>query len=387
MSEVMQGFPPSEPNRVSLANWRKAPYCHWAFHHVREIIPSADISNDPTDVWELKPNTMDTSSLGLDNAMVSTDCDAIVVLHKDKLIHESYSNGMTSRDPHILMSVSKSMLGLVAGTLIERGELAESDLITKHLPEIENTAYAGATVRDLLDMRAGILFDEDYLATEGPIVDYRFAANWNPVPKDRVAADLRSFMSLLTETDGPHGGRFHYVSPNTDLLAWVFERASGMRYAELVSERLWKPLGAEAPGYITVDRIGGARAAGGKCLLARDLARVGMMMANGGQRDGKQVVPACWLEDIVQNGDPQAWKDGDFYNEMGQRDIHYRSKWYVNREAEPLIFGVGIHGQFLFVDPAKKLSVAWLASQGSPLDSPLFEQVLATIEKIRVLVS
>ena len=387
MSEVMQGFPPSEPNRVSLANWRKAPYCHWAFHHVREIIPSADISNDPTDVWELKPNTMDTSSLGLDNAMVSTDCDAIVVLHKDKLVHESYRNGMTSRDPHILMSVSKSMLGLVAGTLIERGELAESDLITKHLPEIENTAYAGATVRDLLDMRAGILFDEDYLATEGPIVDYRFAANWNPVPKDRVAADLRSFMSLLTETDGPHGGRFHYVSPNTDLLAWVFERASGMRYAELVSERLWKPLGAEAPGYITVDRIGGARAAGGKCLLARDLARVGMMMANGGQRDGKQVVPACWLEDIVQNGDPQAWKDGDFYNEMGQRDIHYRSKWYVNREAEPLIFGLGIHGQFLFVDPAKKLSIAWFASQGSPLDSPLFEQVLATIEKIRVLVS
>ena len=387
MSEVMQGFPPSEPNRVSLANWRKAPYCHWAFHHVREIIPSADISNDPTDVWELKPDTMDTSSLGLDNAMVSTDCDAIVVLHKDKLVHESYRNGMTSRDPHILMSVSKSMLGLVAGTLIERGELAESDLITKHLPEIENTAYAGATVRDLLDMRAGILFDEDYLATEGPIVDYRFAANWNPVPKDRVAADLRSFMSLLTETDGPHGGRFHYVSPNTDLLAWVFERASGMRYAELVSERLWKPLGAEAPGYITVDRIGGARAAGGKCLLARDLARVGMMMANGGQRDGKQVVPARWLEDIIQNGDSQAWKDGDFYNEMGQRDIHYRSKWYVNREAEPLIFGVGIHGQFLFVDPAKKLSIAWFASQGSPLDSPLFEQVLATIEKIRVLVS
>ena len=387
MSEVMQGFPPSEPNRVSLANWRKAPYCHWAFHHVREIIPSAEISNDPTDVWELKPDTMDTSSLGIDNAMVSTDCDAIVVLHKDKLVHESYRNGMTSRDPHILMSVSKSMLGLVAGTLIERGELAESDLITKHLPEIENTAYAGATVRDLLDMRAGILFDEDYLATEGPIVDYRFAANWNPVPKDRVAADLRSFMSLLTETDGPHGGRFHYVSPNTDLLAWVFERASGMRYAELVSERLWKPLGAEAPGYITVDRIGGARAAGGKCLLARDLARVGMMMANGGQRDGKQVVPARWLEDIIQNGDSQAWKDGDFYNEMGQRDIHYRSKWYVNREAEPLIFGVGIHGQFLFVDPAKKLSIAWFASQGSPLDSPLFEQVLATIEKIRVLVS
>ena len=387
MSEIMYGFPPAEPNQASLANWRKAPYCHWAFHHVREIIPSAEIPNDPTDVWELERGTIDTSSLGLDDAMVATDSDAVVVLHKDKLVHESYRNGMTSRDPHILMSVSKSMLGLVAGTLVERGELAEDDLITKHVPELENTAYVGATVRDLLDMRAGVFFDEDYLATEGPIIDYRFAANWNPVPKDYAPSDLRSFMSLLTEPDGPHGGRFHYVSPNTDLLAWVFERASGMRYAELVSERLWKPLGAEASGYITVDRIGGARAAGGKCLLARDLARVGMMMANGGQRNGKQVVPASWLEDLVKNGDPQAWKDGDVNPVWGQRDIHYRSKWYVKREAEPLIFGVGIHGQFLFVDPTKKLSIAWLGSQDSPLDSPPFEQVLATIEKIRVLVS
>jgi CubicO group peptidase (beta-lactamase class C family) len=387
MSEIMYGFPPAEPNRASLANWRKAPYCHWAFHHVREIIPSAEIPNDPTKVWELEPSTMDTSNLGLDEAMAKTDCDAVVVLHKDKLVHESYRNGMTSRDPHILMSVSKSMLGLVAGTLVERGELAEDDMITKHVPELENTAYVGATVRDLLDMRAGVLFDEDYLATEGPIIDYRYAANWNPVPKDHAPIDLRSFMSLLTEPDGPHGGRFHYVSPNTDLLAWVFERASGMRYAKLVSERLWKPLGAEAPGYITVDRIGGARAAGGKCFLARDLARVGMMMANGGQRNGKQVVPSSWLEDIVKNGDPQAWKDGDFYNEMGQRDIHYRSKWYVKREAEPLIFGVGIHGQFLFVDPAKKLSISWFASQDSPLDGPLFEKTLSIIEKIRGLVS
>ena len=387
MSEVMQGFPPEEPNRASLANWRKAPYCHWAFHHVREIIPSAKIPNDPIDVWKLESGTIDTSSLGLDDAMVKTDSDAVVILHKDKLVHETYRNGMTWRDPHILMSVSKSMLGLVAGTLVERGELAENDLVTKHVPELANTAYAGAKVRDLLDMRAGVLFEEDYLATDGPIIDYRFAANWNPVPKDYVASDLRSFMSLLTRSDGPHGGRFHYVSPNTDLLAWVFERATGIRYAELVSERLWRPLGAEAAGYITVDRIGGARAAGGKCLLARDLARVGMMMANGGQRDGKQVVPASWLEDIIKNGDPQAWKDGDFYNKMGQREIHYRSKWYIQRDSEPLIFGVGIHGQFLFVDPAKKLSVAWFASRNSPLDTLSFEKTLATIEKMRALVS
>mgnify|MGYP001273871941 FL=1 len=383
MSEVMQGFPSSQPNQVTLANWRTAPYCHWAFHHVREIVPSAEIQNNPVDVWLLKSSSLNANKIGLDEVIVQTDTDALVILHNDEIVYETYRNGMTARDPHILMSVSKSMLGLVAGTLIERNEIKEDDLITKYIPELTESAYSAATVRNLLDMRVGVLFDEDYLATSGPITDYRYAANWNPVPKDRDAGDLRSFMSILTEVDGSHGSRFHYVSPNTDLLAWVFERATGIRYADLVSDRLWKPLGAEAPGYITVDRIGGARAAGGKCFVARDLARVGMMVANGGQRQGKQVIPKKWLNDIVQNGDPQAWIDGDFYNDMGKREMHYRSKWYILRADEPLIFGLGIHGQFLFVDPAKQVSIAWFSSQNSPLNSPTFEKTFETIQKIR----
>ena len=331
----------------------------------------------------LESGSLDTSKIGLDEALIQTDTDALVVIHDNKLVYETYRNGMTSRDPHILMSVSKSMLGLIAGTLVERNELSEKDLITKYVPELANSAYAEATVRNLLDMRVGVFFNEDYLATEGPIIDYRYAANWNPVPKDREAGDLRSFMFSLKEVDGTHGSRFHYVSPNTDLLAWVFERATGMRYADLVSHRLWKPLGSEASGYITVDRVGGARAAGGKCFLARDLARVGMMMSNGGQRQGKQVIPKKWINDIIHNGDPQAWIDGDFYNDMGKREMHYRSKWNIRREAEPLIFGLGIHGQFLFIDPAKKLSIAWFSSQNNPLNSPTFEKTYEIIQEIR----
>ena len=149
MSNIMQGFPPAAQNRVTLANWRKAPYCHWAFHHVREIVPTAEISNNPKDVWELKAGVMDIACLGLEKIMADTDSDAVVILHDNKLVHETYRNGMTANDPHILMSVSKSMLGLVAGTLVERGELAIDNLITKFVPELSDIAYAGATVRDL----------------------------------------------------------------------------------------------------------------------------------------------------------------------------------------------------------------------------------------------
>ena len=183
MSNIMQGFPPAAQNRATLANWRKAPYCHWAFHHVREIVPTAEISNNPKDVWELKAGVMDIACLGLEKIMADTDSDAVVILHDNKLVHETYRNGMTANDPHILMSVSKSMLGLVAGTLVERGELAIDNLITKFVPELSETAYSGATVRDLLDMRAGILFDEDYLATEGPIVDLDMQLTGTRFPK------------------------------------------------------------------------------------------------------------------------------------------------------------------------------------------------------------
>ena len=193
MSLIIQGFPSAEQNHVSLANWRKAPYCHWAFHHVREIVPTAEIPNNPADVWELEAGVMDISCLGLEKIMADTDSDAVVILHDDKLVHEIYRNGMTANDPHILMSVSKSMLGLVAGTLVERGELAIDNLITKFVPELSETAYAGATVRDLLDMRAGIFFDEDYLATEGPIVDYRYCLLYtSPSPRDRQKSRMPS---------------------------------------------------------------------------------------------------------------------------------------------------------------------------------------------------
>ena len=144
------------------------------------------------------------------------------------------------------------------------------------------------------------------------MIYYRYAATWNPFPKDHEGGDLRSFMSMLISPDGPYGGRFHYVFPNTDLLAQKFERASGKRYAELMTERLWKPIGAEASGCITVDRLGGPLAAGRKYFLARDLARVGIMMADGGQREGKQVIPAIWSEDNVKNGDANAWRNSDF---------------------------------------------------------------------------
>ena len=130
---LMDGFPPQPETQVTLANWRTSPFNRWAFHHVREILPSADIGHDPANVRELplKPAALeglrvsgvDGEALTLRQALEATNTDGLVVLHKGAIVLEHYANGMTARSPHILMSVSKSMLGLLAGILADRGVL------------------------------------------------------------------------------------------------------------------------------------------------------------------------------------------------------------------------------------------------------------------------
>lgn len=393
MTTLMDGFPPAPEGQVTLANWRTAPFNKWAFQHVRELIATADIANDPENVRALPADRQSLdgitfedaqgSRISLDHFLARSHTDGFVVLHKGRLIYERFFNGMTPRTPHILMSVSKSMLGLLAGTLVARGEFDLAQHVDSLIPEIADTAYRGATLRDLLDMRAGIAFDEDYLATSGPIIEYRKATNWNPLAPGETPSDLRSFYARLTGTARPHGGIFDYISPNTDLLGWAIERATGRRYADLMSERLWKPMGAETSGYITVDRLGAPRCAGGMCVTTRDLARVGQLMVDGGKRGDVQVLPASWIEDIENGGDPKAWAAGNFVPYFPGKDMHYRSKWYIDRAAPRLLFGLGINGQNLFVDRARQLVIAKHSSQLLPLDTAQIDLVGRAVAAIR----
>jgi CubicO group peptidase (beta-lactamase class C family) len=281
------------------------------------------------------------------------------------------------------MSVSKSLLGLLAGILINEGAFGPDQLVTSVLPELTGTAYNGATIRQLLDMRAGVAFDEDYQATSGPIVQYRKATNWNPLGPGELASDLRSFYQALQAPDGAHGGRFHYISPNTDLLGWVIERATGRRFAELMSDHLWKPVGAQQSAYITVDRLGAPRCAGGMCVTTRDLARVGQVIVDGGAWAGTQVIPADWIDDIAGNGSVDAWNAGVFTPFFPGKKMHYRSKWYVERGETPMLFALGIHGQYLFVDSRRQLVIALMSSQANPLDARLIALTMSAVSRIR----
>jgi len=133
---------------------------------------------------------------------------------------------------------------------------------------------------------------------------------------------------------------------------------------------LWQPLGAADDAFITVDRHGAPRCTGGGGATARDLARLGQLVIDGGARDGHAVVPAAFIDDIATGGDRDAWRDGEWGNAFApiSRAMSYRSGWYVIHDAPQMMFAMGIHGQNLFVDRSSRIVIAKLSSQADRID-------------------
>lgn len=356
--------------RADRTNWRTAPLSQWAFRHVGEIIPTAPIAHDPGRVWTLPSaggglegfhlSTAKGPGLDLAGFMDATAGDALVILKDGQVVHEAYANGNDARTPHIIMSASKSVVGLVVGILADAGRIEVDAPVTDYVPEVAGSAYRGATVRQLLDMRTGVQLDATDQAA------YAAATNWEP--PGAAPADLHAFYQALAAPPRPHGGPFSYISANTDLLGWVIERAAGQTFAEVASARLWRPMGAATDAAITVDDLGAPRTTGGICATALDLARIGQLVVQAGRRDDAPIIPSSWIDDIVGGGDREAWETGEFAAGFSGLTMRYRSGWYVVDNDPGYIFAMGIYGQNLFVDRANRIVVAKLSSQATAND-------------------
>lgn len=358
---------------ADLTNWRTQPHSRWAFHNVGDIIPTAVIPASRVP-WVLREATTALEGfvltlpagggMSLDRFLQATATDAIVVLHDGQIVFETYANGTTRTTPHILMSATKSVVGLLAEILAAKGVLRTDALVSDYVPEISKSAYAGATIRHLLDMRTALLFSDADLKA------YSAATQWEPLEPGAAPTGFADFFGELRGKSSGHGGPFKYLSANTDLLGWAIERAAGQTIATLIGTHLWQPLGAETDAAITLDRNGLARCTGGLCATARDLARLGQLLVEGGACAGKAVVPATVIDDIVANADRTAWRDGEWGKSFSAlaRQMAYRSGWYLIDDEPQTLFAMGIHGQNLFVDRANRMVIAKLSSQADPID-------------------
>ena len=367
----------NESSQVNLSNWRFPPFNRWGFQHVDDLVESKLILNDPNDIWEFESELIEFDQLSFkdhvgqemsfDMFLESSYTDAFIVTQKGKIICESYNNNMEASSRHILMSVSKSVLGVITGILIDNKAIDPSKAISYYIPELKNTGYAKCSVQHLLDMTADVDFEEDYYATSGPMIHYRRSTNWDPKDDSLPSIDLKEFLQTINSTKAHHGEIFKYTSPNSDLLGWLVEIVTNMNFSNVASELLWKPLGTELPAYVTIDESGSPRTAGGINTTARDLARLGNLIANGGFRKNKQIISNRWLGELF-TGDRNAWESGNFAPYFNGMPISYKNQWYTLNQNNPILFCVGIYGQYMFVDINNDIVIVKFSSQDNPLD-------------------
>lgn len=351
--------PPTPPTTV--ANWQEPEHLRWAFQHVSEVIPTRTIAASP----QLRPLARSGVTLGAeryDDVLSRTYTDGFLVLHDGAIVEERYFGRFTPHTRHLIMSVTKSVVSCVAGVLAERRLLSPEKLITDYVPELESSGYAGATVRDLLDMRTGVAFSETYTDPQAEVRLMERSSGWAPHGEGDPAG-LYPFLATLRR-ESAHGGEFVYRSADTNVLGWVCERAAKSHMADLISEIVWSPIGAEFNADITVDTLGAAVHDGGMSAALRDLGRFGQMLLDEGTVDGSDVVPASWLLDSFTPPADVREAFAGTSNEPVLPGGWYRNQFWFFRKPDgsPVQLCLGIHGQLVYVDRATRTVIVKLSS-------------------------
>jgi CubicO group peptidase (beta-lactamase class C family) len=355
---------------ITINNWQDPNNTWWGYRHIRELIPTARIARAATPS-PLPERLRD--GLAAERVLDEPTTDGVLVLHDGDVVLERYARGMRPDDVHLMQSVSKSITGTLAGILVADGALAPEDLVTAIVPELAGSSFDQATVRDLLDMRAGTRFDETY---DDPQSDIRASeAQFGWAPGTLPAADAVAYLRTLGN-HREHGGRFEYRSILTDALGLVLARAGGAPLAELLGTRLWGPMGAETDAQVTVDGAGFAVADGGICVSLRDLARFGRLVAQG----GGDVVPADWLRSTRDGAPDSAAAFAADEHADSMPGGHYRNQWWVPAGGERLV-GLGIHGQFLLIDHPTQTVMAVQSTWPVSLDDDRRARVFAAFDE------
>ncbi len=365
----MQGTPPAPDKQIRAdGSHYSFPMSRWSFSNWRTLFPTAGLT--PATTPSLLPRKLRTdidalrfTPIGANSPVTWSQSlglnytDAILVLHKGRVVYER-SFGVTGIDtPHIAWSATKSFVGLLAETLIAEGGLDPEAQATSLIPELAQTGFAGATVRQVMDMTTAIAFDETYGDPTSDISRHALAGGMFTRPPGYKGPD--GFLAFLATigANGTHGEAFTYRTANTDLLGWIVARAGGKPLAQQMQERFWTPMGMAHPASFHLDPVGTPFAGGGLNASVEDLARFGEMVRLNGSFNGRQIVPAAAIAGIRAGADPSKFPAKTYTTLPGWA---YRSNWWVAPDG--VISARGVHGQAIWIDPRAEVVIARVAS-------------------------
>lgn len=303
---------------------------------VTEIHPSASETIPPIDQWAIGPGYK--PGMSLEDLFRRTDTKAFLVLRGDTMLYEFYAKGWNEQSVFTSFSMAKVWVSTLVAFAIQDSLIDSLDQrASDFLPELRHPGLEAITIRHLLDMRSGIKSSESLLNPFGTSVKMYYTRNL-----DRMMSHLHS--------DKSPGSTFKYQNINTQLLSMIIARQSGKTLAQYAQEKLWTPLGMESDASWSLDRKDGTIKA--FCCLnahARDYARFGMLYADSGRWQGRQLVPEFYMKNLYRD------------DTLGEKNQRYRMHWYTSGETEDY-YGEGLLGQFTYVCPKERLVIVRLGN-------------------------
>ena len=372
----MVGSPPPADRiiRFDDGSANRFPQLRWSLSNQRQLVPTRVVGRgfepvcalpraDRDDIDSLQFTPLGTDqTMRWDQSLAANYTDGIVVLHQGQIVYERYFGVLRPDVPHLAMSISKSVVGLLGAMLVDDGRLDAQALVARYVPELQASAFGDATVQQLLDMTTGLQYSEDYADPQADIWAHVRAGGVLPRLAGRNDhGGPSSFYASLQSVrkQGAHGQAFAYKTVNSDALGWVLRRITGSSLVDAVSQRLWQQLGAEHEACYSVDSTGTEFAGGGLNTCLRDLARLGEMMRLGGWFNGRQIVAEAVVDGLRRGGDRAQFAQGGYPLLAGWS---YRNMWWVSHNPHGAYMARGVHGQCVYIDPAADMVVARYAS-------------------------
>ena len=389
----MQGFPPAKDKILNAADgsFFNFPAIRWSVVNMRQLMPTVEVSRGPLPTSQLVYNLDgkidsiqfspigDKDKMSWDKSLWKNYTDGIIILHKGQVVYERYFGALTEDKTHAVMSLTKSFTGALAAILVAEGVLDEKKLVVSYVPELKNSAFADATIRQVMDMTTALKYSEEYADPKAEIWD--FSAAGNPLPKPKSYTGPIGYYAYLetVRKQGVHGQEFGYKTINADALGWIISKATGKSVASLLSERIWSKLGMELSAYYQVDSLGIPFAGGGLNAGLRDLARFGELIRNNGKYNGIQIIPEQAVKDIEKGGSKKAFEKSDHPLLKGWS---YRNMWWITENRHKAFTARGVFGQTIYIDPKAEMVIVRLASQpiasnssNDPWSLPAYEAV------------
>jgi len=381
------------PSIAEAGSWRRASHLQWSMQNISSFLPVrpvpagarvAEFGTALSDVSGIAvPNPWAQRTTTVGELIAETYTDAFMVTRNGVIVAEQYYGAMQPSTLHLLMSVSKSLTTATAGVLVSTGRLRREGLVTDYVPALATSGYRGATVGDLLDMRTGIRFSEKYLDESAEVRMLEQAIGWTPRRSAKSPGTLLDFLASLVQVR-PHGGVFDYKSCETDALAFAMQGATGGRHpADLMSELVWKPMGAEATAHVSVDSVGAGMFDGGVSATLRDLARFGNLFLRAGYSlDGMPVLPSWWVGDTFEGAIDSREAFAGAPEPTLMPGGMYRNGFWFPRPGSNVCLALGIHGQMIYMDRANGIVGVKLSSWPQPQDGSTLMWTLAGFDAI-----